>query len=309
MQARFYLLLYAALLAACVSTPEQQPLDTLRGEQLLEFGAQAFRADDYPAAASHFGKALQHYEGLDQPTGIVRSRINLAETALASGNSAQADLHLQAACPLASGEMELHVRVLQSTLALQGGYYEQARMLLEPVLAGRPQDEDVYHGALANRVEVALQADEDVTPWLARYADSLNNGQDRFAARLHQLKARIASQAADNETAIAELQQALAIYEALGDWPGTADTLELWAEIMFQQQHWDSANNLFERALRIRLRLMSKQSVAANLQRLAAINEMHESSQLAATQHYWAEQLLTDRLIDWSAMQREVLQH
>ncbi|GAB4289174.1 MAG: hypothetical protein Kow0096_01920 [Thiohalomonadaceae bacterium] len=306
---RLWLLPFVAmLLAACVSAPEQRPAALLQGERILALGVQSFRADDYANAATHFTRALAHYQGLDHQEGMLRARLNLAETALAVGNGAAAERHLLAAAPLAEGAAAQRVQLLRSSLALQQGRYAAAVELLTPMLEGAQRSEPLYRSALANRVEVALLADEpEAAAWVERYAAAVGGEGGTFTARLYRFRAELARRAGAHAAAAAALEQALALYKALPDRAGTAATLEAWGELLMEQQQWEAAADRLERALHIRLWLLARRHSAADLQRLAAVNEARGQPQRAAAQRRWAEIVAGDGRVDWGALQREVL--
>lgn len=298
----------ALLLAACVSPPEQRPAALAQGERFLEMGVQSFRVDDYANAANHFTNALNHYQGLDHRPGMLHSRINLAEIALAVGNTAAAERHLRAAALLADDAAAARLQLLQSSVALRRGHPDTAVALLEPLLAAAPPNA-VGRSALANRVEAALlRGDDDAVAWVERYAGALRGEQSgAFVARLYRFQGELARRGGDYSGAEGLLQQALDIYKAIPSRPGTAATLEDWGALLMEQQRWDEAEDRLQRALHIRLWLLARQDTAAGLRRLAAASEATGRPQRAAAQRRWAEIVAGDGRVDWAALQREVL--
>jgi len=310
-QAARHLLLIAlaALLAACVSPPPQRPAALVQGERYLEMGVQAFRADDYAGAAHHFTQALGHYQGLDHQEGMLHSRINLAETALAVGNTAAAERHLQAGRMLADGEANARLQLLQSSAALRQGQHEAAVELLAPLLEGGPRRDAIYRSALANRVDIALARGEfDTAAWVERYAAALRGDEvPAFTARLYRFQGELARRGGDYPGAENLLQQALDIYKAIPARPGTAATLEAWGALLMEQRRWAEAEERYQRALHIRLWLLDRHGTAAGLRRLAAISEATDRPQRGAAQRRWAEIVTGAGRVDWTALQREVL--
>jgi tetratricopeptide (TPR) repeat protein len=303
------LLALAALLAACVSPPPQRPAALVQGERYLEMGVQSFRADDYAGAAHHFTQALNHYQGLDHQDGMLHSRINLAETALAVGNAAAAERHLQAARLLTGGEVNPRLQLLQSSAALRQGQQDVAVEILAPLLDGAPRRDALYRSALANRVDAALARGEaDAAAWVERYAAALR-GDDApiFTARLYRFQGELARRGGDYSGAEGLLRQALDIYKAVPARPGTAAALEAWGALLVEQQRWQEAEDRYQRALHIRLWLLDRHDTAAGLRRLAAISEATGRPQRAAAQRRWAEIVAGDGRVDWVALQREVL--
>lgn len=303
------LLALALLLAACVSPPQQRPAALVQGERYLAMGVQSFRADDYAGAANHFTQALAHYQGLDHQEGMLHSRINLAETALAVGNAAAAERHLQAARLLAGGEGNPRLQLLHSSAALRQGQHDAAVDMLTPLLDGVPRRDAIYRSALANRVDAALARDEaGVAAWVERYAAALR-GDDvpAFTARLYRFQGELARRGGDYSGAEGLLQQALELYKAIPSRPGTAATLEAWGTLLMEQQRWAEAEDRLQRALHIRLWLLDRRDTAVGLQRLAAISDATDRPQRAAAQRRWAEIVAGDGRLDWGALQREVL--
>jgi len=303
------LALTAVLLSACVSAPEQRPAALLQGERFLEMGVQSFRADDYANAATHFTHALNHYLGLDHHPGILRSRINLAETALAVGNGAAAERHLRAARPLAGAAEAARLQLLHSSVALWQDRPDTAVELLAPLLEGTPRADGLYRSALANRSAAALaRHDADAAAWVERYAAALRGVEGgALVGRLYRFRAELARRSGDGAAATAALQQALEVYKAIPDRPGTAATLEQWAALLMDGQQWDAAEDHLQRALHIRLWLLARRDTAADLRRLAAVSEARGQSQRAAAQQRWAEIVAGAGAVDWAALQREVL--
>lgn len=301
--------LAAVLLGACVSAPEQRPAALLQGERFLEMGVQSFRADDYANAATHFTRALDHYLGLDHQPGILHSRINLAETALAVGNGAAAERHLRAARPLAGAAEADRLQLLHSSVALWQGRPDQAVELLAPLLERVPPGTGLHRSALANRSAAALaRNDADAAAWVERYAAALHGVEGgALVGRLHRFRAELARRSGDAAAAAAALQQALAAYKAIPDRPGTAATLEQWAVLLMDGQHWDEAEDRLQRALHIRLWLLARRDTVVGLRRLAAVSEARGQPQRAAAQRRWAEIVAGAGPVDWAALQQEVL--
>jgi tetratricopeptide (TPR) repeat protein len=307
--ALFALLALTLLLGACVSPPEQRPEAVLQGQRFLELGVQAYRGDDYANAATHFTKALAHYQGLDDRGGILRSRLNLAETALVVGNPAAAERHLDAAAALAQAEGEgdalRRVALLRSTLALKAGEYDGAAALLEPLLAGK---DDVARTALANRVAVALaRRDDDAAAWVQRYAAAVRGGDAALLARSLRFEAELSQRSGDLAGADRLLRQALDTYKVIPSRSGTAATLEQWAALLAAQQQWAAAEDRLQRALNIRLWLLDRSATAGDLRRLAAINEATGRQDRMAALARWADIVAGDGAVDWSALRREVI--
>lgn len=300
------------MLAGCVSPPEQRPEALLQGERFLTQGVLAYRADNYPLAAAEFSHALTHYQGLDHRQGILLSRINLAETALAVSNYEAAVRQVAAAVPLAASEGDVvqqeRLTLLRSSIALKQGHYATTLELLTPLLASGLNDAELKRGALANRAALALALEADDAPaWVDRFAASVRKDESLFNARLQRFQAQLALRRGEQAQAEALLQAALDTYKAIPSRSGTAATLEEWGHQLVVQSRWDEAEDRLLRALRIRLWLLDRGSSAADLQIMAAINAAAGREERAAALNRWAIIVAGNERVDWSALKREVL--
>jgi len=206
---RIGFLLAAALLTACASAPPH-------GERLLTQAETRLAQGDHAGASDAFREALAHYQMLNDEAAIVRSGLGLAGAALLAGRLQAADDRLQAICQQAEIIEPERLRLLQSSLALQRGYYEQARLFLEPVLTSPTRSDALYRALLAKRIEVALAAEaDDVDDWLTRYAQAVGERRDQSAVRLHRFRAERARRAGDAETARRELLEAHRLEKSL----------------------------------------------------------------------------------------------
>ena len=303
------LLLTALLLGGCVSPPERRPDAVLQGQRFLELGVHAYRNDDYANAAAHFTKALAHYQGLDDRVGILRSRINLAETAIAIGNYDAAVRHLDVATELAQADHRTdalrRIALLRSTLALKRGEYDAAVVALQPLMEG---DDAIARNALANRVSVALaRHDTDVLQWVDRFARVVRQDDVLLTAKLLRFRAELQLDAGDFAASDKLLEEALAHYKSIPNRTGIAATLEQWGELLMQQRQWDAAEDKLQRALDVRLWLLDRADSAADLRRLAAINGSAGRSEKAEALRRWADIVGGEGPVNWSALKREVL--
>lgn len=300
------------MLAGCVSPPEQRPEALLQGERYLTQGVLAYRTDNYPLAAAEFSHALTHYQGLDHRQGILLSRINLAETALAVGNYEAATRQVAAAQPLARSEndagQQQRLELLRSSIALKQGHYATALELLTPLLEAELADAELKRGVLANRAALALGAgDVDAADWVARFGSAVRKDESLFNARLQRFQSQLALRRGEPGEAETLLQAALDAYKAIPSRSGTAATLEEWGHQLAAQSRWDEAEDRLQRALRIRLWLLDRGSSAADLQIMAAINAAAGREDRAASLNRWAIIVAGNERVDWSALKREVL--
>jgi len=306
------LFVLALALAGCVSAPQQRPQAVVLGQRYLELGVQAYQNDNYANAAALFTKALAHYRGLDDRQGMFRSRLDLGETALAVGNFAAAQEHVDVAAALAKAEgwkdALRRTLLLRSSIALKEQHYDVAEAAMAPLLvAGAPQD-DIWRYALANRAALELARNgADASQWIARYVKVVHGGAPADVARGLRLRAELRGRAGDPAEAERLFEQALALYKTVPSRSGIAATLEQWAMLLMNNGHWREAQDRLQRALNVRLWLLDRSGSAADLRRLEQVAEAQGNAKLAAALHRWAELVGAQGPLNWSDLRREVL--
>jgi tetratricopeptide (TPR) repeat protein len=286
---RYLALPLALLLGACSTVSDQRPEPIRKSEYYLEHGVSAFSDSDYVAASDFFSKALAHYRSIDDTTGTLLSRINLAETALASGNFSAALENIKAAETTANAE---HYRDYQPRLTLlraqthwRSHEKEQALALLENLLP--PFDSEnrsqkkatlLILGATTLRTDIAFARDDDdkqaARLWLRRLSLMLPGTEGRtdlHHARLLRFEAQLAAYDHEPQDALNKFEQALQLYREGAARPAIAATLTESGKLLMTMGRWQEAEERLQRALYIRLWIMDRQGSAELLELLQIV--------------------------------------
>jgi tetratricopeptide (TPR) repeat protein len=128
----------------------------------LDQGIYHYSNNDYANAIDQFEKALLQYRSIDNQRGIANSCLNLAKTFMAINNNqiaaeylARADAVIEQA---SLNELNEHLSLLKSSLAINNVLYEQAIQELEPVLISK--NTEIRLAALKNRTTIAFLQDD-----------------------------------------------------------------------------------------------------------------------------------------------------
>lgn len=308
------LVLALVLVAGCVGSPEP-PGDPhgARGRELLAEGVAAFAQGDYDAAAVRFDGALAHYQGLDDAPGMLASRVNLAEVALATGDLQAAERHLDAARALpAAGTDPLGHRVtlLAGALACRQAALERCESLLEQVLEEAPPDSGVHRAALANRTRLAMtRGDQDASLWLGRFRTAVGASpapDPVMLGRLARFEAQAAAAAGQHDRAESWLGEAHGHYRAAGYRRGIAATLEQWAALAVARERWTEAEDLLTRALLVRLYLSDRDGSVDVLERLARVRADAGDAPGAARARRWATAVSDADAGEWTRLRERM---
>ncbi|MCW8919538.1 MAG: tetratricopeptide repeat protein [Gammaproteobacteria bacterium] len=281
--------LFLLLQAACSGVSDTRPEPVRKSEYYLEHGVSAFENSDYVAAADFLRKALAHYRSIDDTTGVLLSRINLAETALAAGNFKAALEQIEEAERIADGEPYHEYRPRLALLRAQTHWRaeegEKALALLQPLLPnfesdGRSSERPtlLQLGAVTLRTAIAFARDDDERQearlWLQRLALMLPRTEGRTAlhhARLLRFEAQLAAHEEAPQTALEKFDQALQLYREGAARPAIAATLTESGKLLMQLGRWEEAAEQLQRALYIRLWIMDRPGAAELLQPLQIV--------------------------------------
>ncbi len=314
--------LLAVWLAGCVSAPESRPQAVLEGERQLQLGVGAYQRDEYQNAAVLFSKALALHQSLDDRAGILRSRLNLAETALAVGNYPATARQLALARQMLAEEglnaFEGRITLLEAGLALKQRRLGEAEALLETLLPPFGQEElplgevgEEAMGAVAARVTLAFEREgDDPARWTLRYANCLGSERAQNAlrvARLWRFQAELAHREGDWAQADRLLERALATYKQGAYRSGIAATLEQWASVRMSQEAWDEAERLLVRALAVRTWILDRWGAESVLGKLKAVNEGRGDPARAEALDRWLEVLKDRNFTQWDRLRQDLL--
>jgi tetratricopeptide (TPR) repeat protein len=277
------------LLTACSSVSDERPDPIRKSEYYLENGVTAFTNSDFVAATDFFNKALAHYRSLDDNTGILQSRINLAETALILNKLDAATRHIEVAEKIAAAP---HYRDYQSRLTLLKAQInwrkkerEKTLALLEPLLPGfddkhRPDQpiSMLLIGATILRTDIAFsQIDSDITEvhlWLNRLAEMLRRADEPTPlqlARQLRFEAQLDYHQGQTQAALDKQEEALVLYREAAARPAIATTLTESAHILMEAGEWQRAEERLQRALYIRLWIIDQASALETISLLQQV--------------------------------------
>lgn len=309
-------------LSACVSAPPDRPVQSDAGKRFLQQGVTAFSQADYPRAATNFTQALYFYQGLDAHEGILQSRINLAETALAMGRWQVGAAHLQRAHELAQrpGLQGLSARVdlLRARQATAVQAYAQAQALLKPLLPiFDAQDhsakalDDTQLTALAQRAQLALMQEEaTAAQWVHRLVLALNARKIHegavYALSLRQ-QARLQEQRGRIDKADDLYRQALADYKQRAERAGIGATLEQWGDACLARGQWSQAQDVFERLLPIRLWMQDHGGAARAITGLRTVARHQADAQRERVLSEGLTAVNTPGFAQWEILRRALL--
>ena len=302
---RLLLSIIAAALFACSATPEEKPLpESLDSPaRLLDQGISEYNADNYAAAIRQFEKALLQYRSIDNQTGIANSCLNLANTYMAINQNQLAAEYLLRANTVIQGasltELNEHLSLLSSSLAIKNGMYGQALLGLEQ--ATESQDTTIQLAALKNRTSIAfLRNDNDKIQWLEKYKTTQKQepANPSHAARILRFEAE-ASDSKDKSVAL--LAKSLHISQQLANRTAIAATLTQWATLDKEENRYNDAEDKYLRALFIRHQLGDVRSSLSILEQLHAIYAAINDDKAAITKN-WINRLTANDLTEWDAL-------
>jgi tetratricopeptide (TPR) repeat protein len=282
-------LLLLLLLSGCSTVSDERPEPIRKSEYYLEHGVNAFSNSDYVAATDFFSKALANYRSIDDTTGILLSYINLAETALASGNFPAALQNIEAAEKSARSEpyraYQPRLVLLRAQTHWRAREKEKSLALLERLLPSfdsedRSQEKPtlLLLGATTLRTDIAFARDDDdkqeARLWLRRLSLMLpatSGRTEAHQARLLRFEAHLAAHEDDAQNALNKFEQALQLYREDAARPAIAATLTESGKLLMKLERWEEAEEKLQRALYIRLWIMDRPGATELLEQLQTV--------------------------------------
>lgn len=268
----------ALAVAACGSRGPVEPAALVQPRDALRLGMQSYHDHQYLAAQQLFSKAYVLYRSVDDGRGQVSALINMADTALALGEHAQALAHILDAERLAArdelGGFDSRLDLLKAQALLAAGSPAAARVLLDGVLARSGGEPALRQAAVLERARLAQASGDDAQAWLERARAELGGSPAPSAqASLLRLEAASLQSGGDHAGARLRLAEALELYRREFYRPGIAAVHEDLGALARKHQELAPARDHYERALAIRLWLNDRAHSAAVLTALAAIEE------------------------------------
>jgi tetratricopeptide (TPR) repeat protein len=289
------------LLAACGGSPDTRAKPLIDAENALNSGTNAYYNDEHKRAAEQFLRALRLYQSIDHHPGIIVARINLTETAIATGNYSGAEEQIELIQELlpdsGSAADETRMRFLQVRLLFQQERYSDAIDTLQPLLPSFDSEQKAVDpmshslNAIASMARLAIASNsDDAGLWINRLAITLDNSQTP-STRYHALLLRLkASQQTDAVTVRKLLDEALALYKQQSYRRGIAASLQQMSMIEVNAGNSQEAIQLLERALRIHAWTLNRKG---SRETLGALIELHQSLGYMDKVEDYREQLST----------------
>lgn len=308
MKSYFYILYLLLLLtlSACSGGPAEKPLPVsiTAPARLLDNGVSHYNDNDYAKAIDQFEEALMQYRSIDDQTGIAKSCMNLAMTYMATNNNKTAAEYLGKANVMIKqvpiDELFGHLHLLNSSLAINMGLYEQALQELTPVLLS--EDTTTQLAALKNRTRIAFINDADDKPlWLQKYRTLQQANPENTASHLARILRFEAVLSNDENNKTELLTRSLAISRTLADRPAIAATLTQWAQFDFDSGMFDLAEDKYLRALFIRHQLgdvKNSLSILKQLQDTYSVTDKYKEKRAKK----WVTKLSSNDLDDWNRL-------
>ena len=293
----FVILTIALLSTACVSGPdEKQPEAIEAANNALSSGVSNYNKNKHELAITYFKNALRDFRSIDHQYGIASSCLNLSKTHLSIGNTELAEAYLKQAQRVIEREnikqLDDHVRIIESSIAIENNQLAQAKQTLEPLLQ-KDSNNAFTLAAIQNRTRIAHAENnkDDATQWTSSFEQKIKSsaGRQTHKARLARFKANLSG---DATTQNQHLTEALNIYRAQTNRPGIAATLQEWGDALIKQKQPEAAQDKLQRALYIRQSLQDRKNSLAILESLAQISS-------DSTTRAWIEKLQSKQFREW----------
>ena len=273
---KFILWLTTLALFACSAGPADKPqADSFSSPaKLLDNGIHHYNNNNYPKAINDFEKALLQYRSIDNQQGIANSCLNLAKTYMAINSNQTAAEYLLIASRIIKqtplNELNEHLHLLNSSLAINNVLYDSALQELQPVLNSKNTTTQL--AALKNRNRIAfIKNHSDKQQWLEKYRTLQQKHPENTSSHLARIL-RFEAELSDNEKDKIELlTQSLAISRSLADRTAIAANLTQWASVDIEAKRYLDAEDKYGRALFIRHQLGDVKNSLMILQQLQVV--------------------------------------
>ncbi len=292
---------------ACTgSSPQKIPPDSLSSPaKLLDQGIYHYNNNNYAQAMHSFEKALLQYRSIDNPRGIANSSLNLAKTHMAINNNQRAaDYLVRASAVIKQAQLlqlEQHLQLLNSSLAIKTEQYDQALTELETMLLAN--NINIKLAALKNRTNIAfLQNQNDKKKWLQQYKALQNRHPENTASHQARILRFEAALSHDKNNTKQLLTQSLTISQNLASRTAIAATLAQWATHNIENKEYPQAEDKVLRALFIRHQLGDVKNSLLLLKQLQRVYLATNNIEKQAQSQRWIEMLSQHDFTDWNNM-------
>ncbi|NOQ87833.1 MAG: hypothetical protein GQ550_02825 [Gammaproteobacteria bacterium] len=294
------------ILSACSGGPAEKTLpDSLTSPaKLLDQGIYHYNNNNYPKAIRDFEKALLQYRSIDNQPGIANSCLNLAKTYMAINNNQIAAEYLSKAGSVIMqaqlDQLDEHLHLLKSSLAIKNKLYDQALQELNPVLTSK--NITIKLAALKNRTTIAfIKNDTDKQQWLEKYKTLQSSDTENTSSHLARILRFEAELTDDENRKDTLLTQSLSISQSHASRTAIAATLTQWANIDIENGRYSEAEDKSLRALFIRHQLGDVKSSIVMLKQLQTIYSATDNKK-AALVNNWIDNLSSHKLSDWKKL-------
>ena len=303
---KFILWLTILALFACSAGPAEKPqaVSFSSPAKLLDNGVHHYNNNNYPKAIDDFEKALLQYRSIDNQQGIANSCLNLAKTYMAINNNQTASEYLLIASRIIKqaslNELNDHLHLLNSSLAINKTLYDSALQELQPVL--NSENSTAQLAALKNRSRIAfIRNDDDKQQWLEKYKTQQQKHPENTASHLARTL-RFEAELSENEKDKIELlTQSLAISRSLADRTAIAANLTQWASIDIDTKRYLEAEDKYSRALFIRHQLGAVKNSLMILQQLQVVYVATNNNKQIRVES-WINKLSNHDLSNWQRL-------
>ncbi|HHJ34845.1 MAG TPA: hypothetical protein ENJ87_03675 [Gammaproteobacteria bacterium] len=299
------LIIMLLALTACSGGPEKKPLPVSLSSPalLLDQGIIRYDNDNYPGAIHTFKKALAQYRSIDDQAGIAKSCLNITKSLMANNHNEAASQYLIKARSVIEqaslDELDDHLKLVESTLAIKNQLYQQAIQDLENPLASKSIG--IRLAALKNRTLIAFSQGKDKQRWLDRYRALQNKNQENTTSHLARILRFEAELDEDNNKKIERLSRSLNISRNLANRTAIAANLTQWADLDYQKKRFEEAGDKLLRALFIRQQLGDIKNSLMILKKLNLVYAATDADKQERAEH-WIRELSQDRPIDWEQL-------
>ncbi|MCW8829991.1 MAG: hypothetical protein OQK32_00540 [Gammaproteobacteria bacterium] len=261
---------------ACVSSPnEQQPEAIEAANNDLSTGVNHYNDSKHELAISYFKNALHDFRSIDHQYGIASSCLNLSKSYLSIGDIDTADAYIKQAQRIIKREnikqLNHHLRIIESSIAIENGQLSQAQEILHPLLTSDNSNAFTL-AAIQNRTRIAHASNDkaEATQWTNTFEQKIKSSSNNqtYKARLARFKASLSD---DTKTQNQYFDEALNMYRSQTNRPGIAATLQEWGDALIAQDQMESARDKLLRALYIRQSLQDRNNSLKTLNSLAVI--------------------------------------
>lgn len=304
------ILLLTVILTCCTGGADEkpEPESFASPAKLLDQGVYNYTANNYPKAIDLFEKALLQYRSIDNQAGIANSCLNLAKTYMAINNNQIAAQYLARADATIGQaslkELDEHLSLLKSSLAINTELYDQALQELAPVL--NSNDIQIQLAALKNRTSIAfIKNDSDRLQWLEKYKTLQRSHPENSSTHLARILRFEAEAAESPDTKADLLTQSLSLSQSLANRTAIAATLTQWANFDVEEKQFRDAEDKCLRALFIRHQLGDVKNSLLILKQLQIIYSEtdQERARLISS---WIMKLENGESGDWGRLVTEI---